>query len=69
MELKETIKKLKNELDGDSLNKQRKRYLEGYLQELDMYLDKHPDATELPTPFELFCDLNPHAPECRIYNV
>lgn len=69
MELKETIKKLKDELDGDSLNKQRKRYLEGYLQELALYLDKYPDATELPTPFELFCHLNPHAPECRIYNV
>lgn len=69
MELKETIEKLKNELDGDSLNKQRKRYLIDYLEELTLYLNNNPDAKDVPTPLELFCHLNPHALECRIYNV
>lgn len=69
MKLRETIENIKDELDRNSLNKQRKRYLINYLSDLEEYLGNHPETDKLPTHLELFCDLNPDASECRIYNV
>jgi hypothetical protein len=68
MELQEIIHKINDELESSSLNKQRKRYLQAHLEELLEYQNNHPDAIEAPSPFELFCDLNPTALECRIYD-
>lgn len=69
MELKQTINKIKDELDSDYLNKQRKRYLQDYLHELEIYLTHHPEAILLPNSLELYCDSHPDAPECRVYNI
>jgi hypothetical protein len=68
MELQELIHKINDELESSSLNKQRKRYLEAHLEELLKYQNRHPDALIVPSAFELFCDLNPTALECRIYD-
>lgn len=68
MELQELIQNINDELGNSSLNKQRKRYLEGHLEELLEYQKHHPDATVIPNALELFCDLNPNALECRIYD-
>jgi hypothetical protein len=63
------ISKNQNELlDGNS-NSQRRRYLESELESLIKYKQNHPDRITVPTPLELYCDENPHAPECRIYEV
>jgi hypothetical protein len=68
MDLQETIKKIEKELKFSDLNKQRERYLEGYLSELVKYSENHPESSNVPSPLELFCDGNPDAPECRIHD-
>ena len=68
MELQELINDICEELETTSLNKQRKRYLNAYLEELLEYQKHHPDMNTIPNSLELFCDLNPDAQECRIYN-
>jgi hypothetical protein len=69
MNLQQTIQVIKNELDINSINKQRMRYLESYLTELLAYLERHPEATEVPSSLAIFCDLNPNAKECKIFDV
>jgi len=68
MELQELINDICEELENFSSNKQRKRYLNAYLEELLEYQKHHPDADTIPNSLELFCDLNPNAQECRIYD-
>ena len=68
MELQQTINDLCEELESPSINKQRKRYLEDYLFDLLEYQKKNPTEIDCPTNFELFCNLNPDAPECRIFD-
>jgi hypothetical protein len=41
--------------------------LEGELDSLEKYQLNHPDEDHDPTSLELFCDENPDASECRIY--
>lgn len=68
MELQELITDVCEELQNSSINVQRKRYLKAYLEELLEYQKHNPDAVGVPSPLELFCDLNPDALECRIYD-
>jgi len=37
------------------------------IAELKEYAKAHPGESHDPTPLELFCELNPEADECRIY--
>lgn len=69
MKIQNLIENINSELDDVSINNQRKRYLEDYKVELEKYLKLCPDATQIPTHFELFCKLNPSAPECIKYDV
>jgi len=57
----------KNELDNPNTSGQRRRHLESELDSLEKYQAKHPDSDRDPTAFELYCDENPDALECRIY--
>ena len=57
----------RDELDNSQLSSQRRRHLEGELNSLEKYQSNHPDEDHDPTPLELFCDENPDASECRIY--
>lgn len=68
MNIQEKIDSIVFELEDSSINKQRKRYLESYLEELNKYKENNPGKEEIPTPFQLYCDLNPEALECRIYD-
>jgi hypothetical protein len=68
MDLHHTISAIEKELEFSGLNKQRERYLTGYLSELIKYSEKHPGTTQVPSPLELFCDDNPDALECRIHD-
>ena len=63
------IEDIENELDGYILNKQRKRHLLDELEKLRLYVINHPDIEEIPTSLELYCDQNPEALECKIFNV
>ena len=69
MNIYQTIQVIKNELDLNSINKQRNRYLESYLTELITYSDRHPGVTEVPSSLVIFCDLNPNAKECKIFDI
>jgi hypothetical protein len=59
----------KKELDHYNLSAQRRRHLESELISLEKYRKNHPENDKDPSPLELFCDENPYALECRIYNV
>lgn len=69
MEIQETLKNITKELDSDNITKQRRRYLEGYLNELECYLSNHPNTINTPSSLELYCNLNPQAPECLKYDI
>ena len=57
----------RDELDKPDINAQRRRHIEGELESLEKYQVNHPDTNHDPTPLELFCDENPYASECKIY--
>ena len=69
MEIQNLIEKLSKELDAGIITEQRKRYLLGYKTELMQYINNHPEAINIPNSFEVYCDLNPQAPECLTYDV
>ena len=48
-------------------SRQRRRHLESELEMLTQYMENNPDCVDTPTSLELYCDLNPEALECRIY--
>ena len=62
----------KEELANPQLSPQRRRHIEGELEELEAYVENHKKDIEAgdhhdPTPLELYCDANPNALECRVY--
>lgn len=65
--LQQHINDDRDELDNPNTSGQRKRHLESELNSLEQYQVNHPDTDHDPTHFELYCDLNPDALECRIY--
>lgn len=44
------------------------RHLLKEMADLGEYKKNHPDEDRDPSPLEVFCDLNPDAPECKIYD-
>ena len=58
----------KNELADPQLSPQRRRHIEGELEELEAYAERHPEDHHDPTPLELYCDNNPSALECKVYD-
>ncbi len=44
------------------------RHLEEELKALNEYKEHHPEDSHDPSPLEVYCDLNPEAPECRVYD-
>lgn len=65
--LQQHINDDKDELDGTTISAQRRRHLENELDSLEKYQVHHPDDDHDPSSLELFCDSNPDALECRIY--
>lgn len=57
----------KEELSNPQLSPQRRRHLEDELGQLETYAENHPNDHHDPTPLELYCDANPNALECRVY--
>jgi hypothetical protein len=56
-----------DELDNPNTSSQRCRHLKDELVALKQYQTNHPNEDHDPTSLELYCDLNPDAPECKIY--
>lgn len=63
------IDRNRDELVDCNVNSQRRRFLESELESLIKYKEANPTKTEDPSPLDLFCNENPDAPECRIYEV
>jgi len=66
--LQQHINDDRDELNDPNTNSQRRRYLEGELDSLEQYQVNHPDENQDPTSLELYCDANPDALQCRIYD-
>jgi hypothetical protein len=54
-------------LNNPIISPQARRHAEGELEALKRYKANHPEDSHDPTSLELYCDANPNAPECRIY--
>jgi hypothetical protein len=54
-------------VDDVMASSQSRRHAEEELEALERYAARHPEEQNDPTPLELYCDDNPHALECRIY--
>lgn len=61
------IDKDKKILDDPTISSQARRHTKEELTSLERYKQRHPENDHDPTPFELYCDENPDALECRIY--
>lgn len=58
----------KNVLDDSQTSPQSRRHTEEELAALEAYKANHPNDDHDPNAFELYCDANPDAIECRIYD-
>jgi len=67
--IEDRIEKTSTELYEPGISSQRRRFLEQELEDLQIYQANHPGDHHDPTPLELFCDQNPEALECRIYEI
>jgi hypothetical protein len=52
----------------ESGNLGKVRHLEEELQGLKEYKEHHPEDKHDPSPLEVYCELNPEAPECLVYD-
>jgi len=62
----------RDELEKGSISPQRRRHIADELKHLERYANEHKKDIEAgdhhdPTAFEMYCDENPEADECRIY--
>jgi len=66
------IEKDREILENPTISPQQRRHIESELEELEAYAENHKADIEAgdhhdPTPLEIYCDVNPDADECRIY--
>ena len=54
-------------LNDPTISPQSRRHTEEELIALERYKANHPEDSHDPTTLELYCDSNPNARECRIY--
>lgn len=66
------IERDKEILETPTISPQQRRHIEKELEELQAYAEHHKKEIEAgdhhdPTSLEIYCDANPDADECRIY--
>ena len=54
-------------LNNPTTSPQSRRHIEEDALALKTYKANHPEDSHDPTALELYCDANPHALECRVY--
>ena len=59
--IRKTIKEYEEEIELGNVTRQRKRFLESQIEELQ--------KTIVPTALDVYCSLYPEADECREYDV
>jgi len=62
------IQKDKEILDDSTISPQMRRHTQEELEALETYKENHPGDDHDPTSLELYCDANPDAPECLVYD-
>lgn len=70
--IEQHIEKDRQILDNPLTSPNQRRHIEGELHELEVYARNHSKEIEAgdhhdPSPLELFCEMEPDADECRIY--
>ena len=65
--IEQHIKKDQEILDNPTISPQARRHTEEELAALEAYKEHHPGESHDPTSLELYCDANPDALECRVY--
>lgn len=65
--LQQHIDEDKEKLSDPNINPQSRRHYSDEIEQLESYQKNHPEKTKDPSPFELYCELNPDALECRMY--
>ena len=61
------IKHDKKILDDPMISPQSRRHVEEELKSLERWVEKNPEDGHDPTSLELYCNDNPDALNCRIY--
>ncbi len=54
-------------LDNPMISSQKRRHTQEELERLEKYKSNHPEDLHDPTDFEMFCDEQPWAVECKLY--
>ena len=59
-------------LENPTTSPQQRRHIEGELHELEVYAENHKKEIAAgdhhdPTALELYCEMEPEADECRVY--
>ena len=62
------IQKDEDLLSDPTISPQSRRPTEEELEALKAYKEHHPEDDHDPTGLELYCDANPDALECRVYD-
>jgi hypothetical protein len=67
------IAKDKEILQNPMTSPQQRRHIEEELHELEVYVENHKEEIEAgdhhdPTALELYCEVEPGAPECKIFD-
>lgn len=67
--IEDHINKDKKILDDPMVSSQARRHAEEELEQLERYHERHPEDSHDPSPLELYCDDNPSASECKVFDV
>lgn len=67
--IRDHIERDKKILDDPLVSSQSRRHAEEELEQLERYQQNHPNDDHDPSPLELYCNDNPEALECRVYEV
>jgi hypothetical protein len=67
------IEKDKQILQDPTVSPQQRRHVEEELHELEVYVENHKEEIEAgdhhdPSPLELYCEMEPGAPECKTHD-
>lgn len=68
MDIHTHIETDKRILEDPMVSAQSRRHVEEELEQLERYAANHPEDDHDPSALELFCNDNPGADECRIYD-
>lgn len=60
-------------INNPTTSPQQRRHIEEELHELEVYVENHAEEIAAgdhhdPSPLELFCEVEPSAPECKIHD-